>query len=54
MNNVLLDTHGKVWTDNGEQARLRVLQDAWGEAVTKPCRVAKWWSRDKSLLCTND
>jgi hypothetical protein len=23
MNNVLLDTHGRAWADNGEQARLK-------------------------------
>jgi hypothetical protein len=50
MNNVLLDRHGRVCT------KLSVLRNEWHNAMTKPCRHARWllWLRDKSLPCTNN
>jgi hypothetical protein len=59
MNNVRLDTHGRVWGDNGglpashtpTAAQLRgmhELHDEWDE------RLMTMLSKDKSLPCTND
>jgi hypothetical protein len=31
--------------NNDRMACLKVIQSEWANAMTRPCRVAKWWMR---------